>query len=324
MVEQAAQLTTDDMAGAARPSAARPASFRAHRSESWPGTVRHIAWAAALLGSVAVCANRDWTPLTLRMKTEAIGVAGANAPASAFSPDDTRRLQAVAQAVAAQEEAGAQRAPQSTSTAPAPLPAQPLAPAPQAAALPPAAAPRAIANPAAAAPTSPTTAAQGIEDPEIASKVFGHLAKLAAVEDKAGKPEGTPPVYIFFDPRCPYCHAAFKALQGKVAARWIPVVVLGQADDGKAMARSILAASNPVEALRATFNKQGMRGAGSAELDARLTENVEAFAAIFQASPQLRPGVPTFFIPRPDGRLTMLTGYEAGDEAKIEAVLRGS
>jgi protein-disulfide isomerase len=46
----------------------------------------------------------------------------------------------------------------------------------------------------------------------VAGKVFGHLAKLAAVEDRAGKPEGGPTVYIFFDPRCPYCHAAFKAL----------------------------------------------------------------------------------------------------------------
>ena len=59
------------------------------------------------------------------------------------------------------------------------------------------------------------------------------------------------------------------------------------------------------------------------ELPATLQENMEAFAAIFQASPGTRPGVPTFFIPRPDGRLTMLVGYEAGDEAKVEAVLRG-
>ncbi len=295
----------------------------AHRTtENWAGAVRHIAWAGALLGSVAFCATHDWTPLTVRLKSEAIGGSTTSIPASAFSPDDTRRLQALAQAVAAQEETGAPRAPQPAQPAPAPvLPTaavQPAAPLP-------AAAPRAPANAAAAAaPQGAALTAQGIEDPAVAGKVFGFLAKLAAVEDKAGKPEGTQPVYVFFDPRCPYCHAAYKALQGKVAVRWIPVIVLGNPEDGRALARGVLAANNPVEALRATFNNQGMRGAGSAELDAKLVENAEAFASIFQASPQLRPGVPTFFIPRPDGRLTMLVGYQAGDEAKVEAVLRGS
>ena len=95
----------------------------------------------------------------------------------------------------------------------------------------------------------------------MAGKVFGHLAKLAAVEDRAGKPEGGPTVYIFFDPRCPYCHAAFKALQSKVAARWIPVVVLGNPEDGRALARGILAANRPhwgaARDLRQTGNARG-------------------------------------------------------------------
>ena len=293
-------------------------------ADSWADAVRHLAWAGALLGSVAVCAWHDWTPFTLRLKTEAIGTPAAGAPA--FSPDDTRRLLALSQAVAAQEggTALATPVPNPVTAAPAPVMPPPAA-TPRSAPAIPAATPRAIAGAGATTAAADLgVATQGIEDPAVAGKVFGHLAKLAAVEDRAGKPEGGPTVYIFFDPRCPYCHAAFKALQSKVAARWIPVVVLGNPEDGRALARGILAANDPIGALRATFDKQGMRGAPSTELDAKLTENMEAFAAIFQASPQTRPGVPTFFIPRPDGRLTMLVGYETGDEAKVEAVLRGS
>src|SRR5690242_4598110 len=58
-------------------------------ADNWTGAVRHLAWAGALLGSVAVCAWHDWTPFTLRLKTEAIGSPAAGT--QVFSPDDTRR-----------------------------------------------------------------------------------------------------------------------------------------------------------------------------------------------------------------------------------------
>ena len=268
----------------------------------------------------------DWTPFTARLKTEALGTTAA-AP-SPFSSDDTRRLLALSQAIAAQEGPAVPQspAPVAATAVPAPAaPAQPAAPpmTPRPAPNQAAGMPRPVVAAAQATPEAPTNA-QGIEDPAVAARVFEHLARLSAVEDRAGKPQGGPTVYVFFDPRCPYCHQAFRALQGKVAARWIPVIVLGNPEDGRAQARAILSANDPVGALRTTFDGQGMRGGASPELDAKLQENMEAFAAIFQASPGTRPGVPTFFIPRPDGRLTMLVGYEAGDEAKVEAVLRGA
>ena len=300
-------------------------------AQTWAGAARHLAWATSLVGCVGLAAVHDWTPFTFRIKNEAVGQPAAAAVATpAFSPEVSRRLILLAEAVEAQERANAAPSPTAELPLQTPTPSQTIqAPTPAAARPVPAPSlPAAQARTAAAAP-APTrvaagnVAAQGIEDPAVAARVFEVLGRLAAVEDRAGKPEGEPLVYVFFDPRCPYCHAAYKALHGKVAARWIPVVVLGEPDKGRAMARAILGANDPVAALTATFDRTAFSAPPNAELDAKLNENLEAFAAIFQASPGSRPGVPIFMIPRPDGRLTMLVGYEAGDEAKVESVLRG-
>lgn len=164
-----------------------------------------------------------------------------------------------------------------------------------------------------------------IEDPTRARQVTDLLAKLEGIADV---PAGTAPgqvATIFFDPRCPYCHAAWTALHGKVAARWVPVVVLGDPEAGTRMAAAILAAPDRVAALTNAFDaKLTPTAAAGPEIGAKLAENKEAFAAIFAAAPQLRPGVPTLFVPRPDGRLAIMVGYEPGDDAKVRSVLTGS
>lgn len=164
-----------------------------------------------------------------------------------------------------------------------------------------------------------------IEDPAVARQVTVTLSKLAAVVDvPPGTPEGQVAT-IFFDPRCPYCHAAFTALHGRLAVRWVPVVVLGDPEGGNRLAAAILSGSDQVAALKTAFDsKTPTLAPASAELLAKLAENREAFAAIFAASPALRPGVPTMFVPRPDGRLAIMVGYEPGDDAKVRAVLTGS
>ncbi|MFJ7440828.1 hypothetical protein ACIQW5_24610 [Methylorubrum thiocyanatum] len=151
------------------------------------------------------------------------------------------------------------------------------------------------------------------------------LAKLEGIDDiPAGTPAGQVAT-IFFDPRCPYCHAAFTALHGKVAARWVPVVVLGNPEVGNRMAAAILSAPDRAAALASSFDgKLAASAAANPEITAKLGENKEAFASIFAAAPQLRPGVPTLFVPRPDGRLAIMVGYEAGDDAKLRSVLTGS
>jgi glutaredoxin len=209
--------------------------------------------------------------------------------------------------------------------APAPPPSPQVALAP--AITPSAAAPTYVpaAVPAPVPQQAGTVSYATIEDPKAARPVMELLAKLASVVDAPpGTPEGQIAT-IFFDPRCPYCHAAFAALHGRIAARWVPVVVLGDPEGGNRMAAGILSATDRVAALKAAFEtKGGKPGEITPEIGAKLAENKEAFASIFAASPALRPGVPTMFVPRPDGRLAIMVGYETGDDAKLRAVLTGS
>ena len=164
-----------------------------------------------------------------------------------------------------------------------------------------------------------------IEDAKVARQVMETLGKLEGVEDvPAGTPTGQIAT-VFFDPRCPYCHAAFEALHGRIAARWVPVVVLGEPEAGAKMAGAILGAADRLDALKKTFaSKVAVPGASGPDQAGALTVNREALASIFAAAPNLRPGVPTMFVPRPDGRLAIMIGYEAGDEMKMRSVLTGS
>lgn len=258
---------------------------------------KHLAWAGSLVACVYLATTNHWQPIQLQIVASAPNGGLAALPLSgAASPN---------------------AAPLGNSPAPAPSPLAAYnpkvepAPAPSAAQV----APQQASNLAYAT----------IEDAKVAKQVTDTLAKLAAVVDvPAGTPEGQVAT-IFFDPRCPYCHAAFTAMHGRIAARWVPVVVLGDAENGNRQAAAILSGSDRVAALKSAFEtKGGKPGEITPEMAAKLTENREAFASIFAAAPQLRPGVPTMFVPRPDGRLAIMVGYEPGDDAKMRTVLSGS
>lgn len=250
---------------------------------------KHLAWAGSLVACVYLATSHNWVPIQLQIVASA-----PNQPVAALAQTPS-------------------------AAAPATLPSDRLAlaaPAP---------------TPAAAQVVQPATAPAAnaayatIEDAKVARQVMDSLGKLEGISDiPAGTPAGQVAT-IFFDPRCPYCHAAFTALHGKVAARWVPIVVLGEPEAGNRMAAGILATPDRVAALKATFDgRSAPAAAASPEITAKLAENKEAFAAIFAAAPQLRPGVPTMFVPRPDGRLAIMVGYEAGDDAKLRSVLAGS
>ncbi|KMO21339.1 hypothetical protein SQ03_03585 [Methylobacterium platani JCM 14648] len=270
--------------------------------------VKHLAWAGSLVACVYLATSNNWQPVSLQIVARE-----QNPSLAALSQNNSSP----------------------TNPANSANPANLLVPAPQPApqvALAPAITPPTVARtyvPAAVPAPVPqqagTVSYATIEDPKAARPVMELLAKLAAVVDAPpGTPEGQIAT-IFFDPRCPYCHAAFTALHGRIAARWVPVVVLGDPEGGNRMAAGILSATDRVAALKAAFEtKGGNPGEVSPETAAKLAENKEAFASIFAASPALRPGVPTMFVPRPDGRLAIMVGYEAGDDAKLRAVLAGS
>ncbi len=264
------------------------------------GAIKHSVWAASLAACVYFASTNQWAPLQLSIAAQQAG-AGAQRAAGTGAGGAAEPIAQVAQA---------QRIPE-------------FPPAAAMAGLP------ATGQPGVPAPVAGDSARNGslatIEDPKVARQATEALAKLEGVLDV---PEGTPEgriATIFFDPRCPYCHAAFKAMHGKVAARWVPVAVLGEPEVGAKMAAIILSAPDRVAALTAAFVGQNApTSEGNPEMVKKVTENRDAFAGIFAASPNLRPGVPTMFVPRPDGRLAIMVGYEAGDEAKLLSVLAGS
>ena len=253
---------------------------------------KHFAWAACVVACVYLATDRHWIPVQIQIV--------ATAPIQTLAAPPIQSSTAGVAPVT-----GLQSAPA------APQAFQPLA--------------RVAQGPIQAAPPTPSVNFATIEDPTRARQVTDLLAKLEGIADV---PAGTAPgqvATIFFDPRCPYCHAAFSALHGRVAARWVPVVVLGDPEAGTRMAAAILAAPDRVAALTNAFDaKLTPTVSASTEIAAKLAENKEAFAAIFAAAPQLRPGVPTLFVPRPDGRLAIMVGYEPGDDAKVRSVLTGS
>lgn len=60
------------------------------------------------------------------------------------------------------------------------------------------------------------------------------------------------PVYVVFDPNCPYCHQLWRSLRevadaGQVQVRWIPVGIL--AESSKNLAAALYQARSPVAAL---------------------------------------------------------------------------
>lgn len=272
------------------------------------GAIKHLAWAASLVGCVYFATSNKWQPIAFHMTSSGPAgnswqLQGANSAGTAgdrktYSEEDVRQAMTalgIATGAGGQANAG-----------------------------PAAAAPTAVQAPNAAPAGSQSAAFATIEDPKVAKQVVETLAKLEGVTDVPAGASSDRIATIFFDPRCPYCHAAFKAMHGKVAARWVPVVVLGEPEAGKRMAAAILSAPDRLAALKSVLDGKGDGGEPSAELAAKLEENRTAFASVFAASPSLRPGVPTMFVPRPDGRLAIMVGYEAGDEVKLKSVMTGS
>ena len=275
------------------------------------GAIKHTVWAASLTGCVYLATTSGWSPIQLNVAPQLAALSGpkavvTDAPAGLSAAASEKQALSNEELLRAAQLLSAAKA--GTDSGQVGLGKGGAEPAP-----------------AAGAAGGQSASFATIEDATIARKVTETLAKLEGVVDvPAGTPEGRVAT-IFFDPRCPYCHAAFKAMHGKVAARWVPVAVLGEAEVGAKMAAAILSAPDRVAALTTAFAGNGApSGEVAPEMTTKVNENRDAFASIFAASPNLRPGVPTMFVPRPDGRLAIMVGYEAGDEAKMRSVMSGS
>lgn len=168
-----------------------------------------------------------------------------------------------------------------------------------------------------------------IPDAAIAAKVFELLGKLPSI---GSGPASDRPIYAFFDPRCPYCHRAFDALEGgDMPIRWIPVAVVGEAGQGIAISRAILTAQTPLAAMgEALDGKLTGVPAASEELERGLSAAFESFVTLTTSLKNARGGqagplgVPTFIVPSSAGTATAIIGFDPAIKDKLRAAYSGS
>lgn len=171
-----------------------------------------------------------------------------------------------------------------------------------------------------------------LAQPDVAAPIIAALDQLAAIEVPG--PDTDQRLFVFFDPRCPYCHQAFEALDGKIAMTWIPVLALGDTADGRQIAATLIGATEKtsvtrngearegvaladdpdrVERLRAQMGGKTLAASGSPELDDgvafALEENITVLRQLYGKQTDLL-GVPTFVQTRQDGTAIMYRGYD--------------
>lgn len=152
----------------------------------------------------------------------------------------------------------------------------------------------------AAATTTPTPSGAPPAIPESIQR----LAQLKGVK------EGDAPLYrtlfVFFDPRCPYCKQFYDISRDRQELRgrsivWLPTTVLGDRARGSAQIAEIMQSPNPVEALKIAFSGFSSTNVqpSPTTLEA-IKENERIFFTAFQGNPNAgSAGVPVaFFVDR--------------------------
>lgn len=127
--------------------------------------------------------------------------------------------------------------------------------------------------------------------------VIQYVDKLAGFREGKGAPGDT--VYIFFDPRCPYCRAAYNGTRTHVrqgaTIKWIPVALLGRREptpDGKyldqkgmRLSATILQNGDPAFLERVLGRKEPIETAPAGATVNNLLDNEKMMTLLFQASP---------------------------------------
>lgn len=161
----------------------------------------------------------------------------------------------------------------------------------------------------------PTIPAAAFNDPQASAQILDIISKLAFVEGKTRPVAGQQYAYVFFDPRCPYCHKAYEELDAKLPIRWVPIPLLG--DNPVPLVAALL--NNPTAAeLDKAFNGRLPEPAvATADHQRGLLGNVTAFKTFMDSLNG--EGVPILLIPRANGTIYGQIGYTAGDVSKISA-----
>lgn len=155
---------------------------------------------------------------------------------------------------------------------------------------------------------------------EIVGKFKGPTPKIISILDdsagyKEGKGSATDTLYIYYDPRCKWCHEAFYKTRPYIAKgfsiKWLPTLALGQSDSGYALAASIL--QKPTKDTLENVFKRNVNyqvqptDKSRQEIDLNL-ENLLALVASFDGD-GARVSVPTgFYLNKKTGKVKKVEG----------------
>ena len=183
-----------------------------------------------------------------------------------------------------------------------------------------------------------------LTDPAVTAEVVASLDQAEGVLRPGSDGDREPVIYAFYDPQCPYCHAAFEDLDGRHAVKWMPLSTLGPRSDelhahilGPAtLDESRLEGGETVPRARLDDDpERGERFAAVMRDEARppageladaqsfvLGENAELFRLLSQGAEEMR-AVPTFLIREPDGTAVWLRGFDEDTGDEIADIIAG-
>ncbi|WP_174033979.1 hypothetical protein [Agrobacterium tumefaciens] len=168
-----------------------------------------------------------------------------------------------------------------------------------------------------------------ISDVNVSSQLLNGLSSLASITDTPAGVEGNQKntIVMFFDPRCPYCQAAHKALSGKYPIRFVPISVLGdQATQLDALPgiRGVLKQQDKVKALHNLMAQQtqGLDMSADTNLDKEVNQNLEVWLTLAANLPDRAPAVPLFVVPKASGKVAVLKGWDNAMMPVVDALLK--
>lgn len=176
-------------------------------------------------------------------------------------------------------------------------------------------------------PPSGPTLSELLAHPEAGPAILEQLSLHAGIL-APGEVDNGNPIYAFMDPRCPYCHAAYRSLNGKFPIVWLPTLALGTTPEGEATIAGLLGETEAglvqgridtvslvedperLQRLDDVFHNQFR---SSAEInDAQrfvIEQNLQTALQLMEHHNEPF-GVPTFIIPRPDGTAVVTRGWD--------------
>ena len=168
-----------------------------------------------------------------------------------------------------------------------------------------------------------------ISDLSVAGQLLNGLASLASISDTPAGQQANEKntIVMFFDPRCPYCQAAHKALSGKYPIRFMPISILGdQATQLDALPgiRGVLKQQDKVKALHNLMAQQtqGLDMSADANLDKEVNQNFEVWLTLAANLPDRAPAVPLFVVPKASGKVAVLKGWDDAMMPVVDALMK--